>query len=180
MRRPKWLSGWGKGKNCFEGSLIIDAPDIKVVEASFNKNLAFIAIGTTKKRETAFPGEGVVEKYGTRKDLEWKIFYDPTALPEFIPVDKAKDFMAGAVAVSSGSASAYDVGTAYVASGIRPSKGNAPLLLDYEMAKKIEEAKKRKDEVNSPRAFHICKSGHDQKYHDNNRGQDIQVCRCWL
>jgi hypothetical protein len=76
--------------------------------------------------------------------LEWKIFYDSTALPDFIPIDKAKDFMAGAVAVSSGSTSVYNTGTVYIASGNRPSKGNAPLLLDYEMAKKIEEARKKK------------------------------------
>jgi len=52
--------------------------------------------------------------------------------------------MAGTVAVSSGTASVYDAGTVYIASGNRPSKGNAPVLLDYEMAKKIEEAKKKR------------------------------------
>lgn len=91
-------------------------------------------------------GEGsataIEEKYKT--DLEWRIFYDSTALPDFIPIDKAKDFMAGTVAVSSGTASVYDAGTVYIASGNRPSKGNAPVLLDYEMAKKIDEAKKKK------------------------------------
>ena len=146
MQRPKWLSGWGKGKNPFEGSLIIDIPDIKVVEASFNKKLVLFAVGTSKQSETAVSGEGSAEgngaKYGT--DLEWKIFYDPTALPNFIPIDKARNFMAGTVAVSSGSASVYNTGTVYIASGARPTKGNAPILLDYEIAKKIEEAKKEK------------------------------------
>jgi len=52
MRRPRWLSGWGKGKNLFEGSLIIDIPDIKVVEASFNKKLVLLAVGTLPRRET--------------------------------------------------------------------------------------------------------------------------------
>ena len=145
MRRPEWLSGWGKGKNPFEGSLIIDIPDIKVVEASFNKKLVLFAVGTLPRRETVVSGEGsaatIREKYGT--DLEWKIFYDSTVLPNFIPIDKAKDFMAGTVAVSSETASVYNAGTIYVASGNRPSKGNAPHLLDYEMAKKIEEAKKK-------------------------------------
>jgi hypothetical protein len=146
MLRPKWLSGWGKGKNLFEGSLIIDIPDIKVVEASFNKKLVLFAVGTLPRRETVVSGEGsaaaIGEKYGT--NLEWRIFYDSTALPDFIPIDKAKDFMAGTVAVSSGTASVYNAGTVYIASGIRPSKGNAPYLLDYEMAKKIEEARKKK------------------------------------
>jgi hypothetical protein len=146
MLRPKWLSGWGKGKSLFEGSLIIDIPDIKVVEACFNRKLVLLAVGTLQQRETVVSGEAsaaaIGEKYGT--DLEWKIFYDSTVLPDFIPIDKAKNFMAGTVAVSSGSASVYNAGTVYIASGNRPSKGNAPHLLDYEMAKKIEQAKKKK------------------------------------
>ena len=145
MRRPKWLSGWGKGKNLLEVSLIIDIPDIKVVEASFNKKLVLFAVGTLSPRETVVSDEGsaaaIEEKYKT--DLKWRIFYDRSALPDFIPIDKAKDFMAGTVAVSSGTASVYDAGTVYIASSNRPSKGNAPVLLDYEMAKKIEEAKKK-------------------------------------
>jgi hypothetical protein len=148
MRRPKWLNGWGKGKNPFEGSLIIDIPDIKVVEASFNKKLVLLAVGTSQQPETAFSSEGsaegMVAEHRTQKGFEWKIFYDRTALPDFIPNDKAMDFMAGTVAVSSGSASVYDAGTKYIAGSDRPTKGNAPVLLDYEMAKKIEEAKKKK------------------------------------
>jgi hypothetical protein len=146
MLRPKWLSGWGKGKNIFEGSLIVDILDIKVVEASFNGKLTLFAVGALPRRETVISGaENAAasgEKYGT--DLEWKIFYDPAALPDFIPIDKAKDFMAGTVAVSSGTASVYSKSTAYIASDDRPSKGNAPYLLDYEMAKKIEQARKKK------------------------------------
>jgi len=146
MQRPKWLSGWGKGKNPFEASLIIDVPDIKVVEASFNKKLVFVAVGTLPQHETVVSEGGnatsIVEKHTT--DFKWRIFYDSNALPDFIPVDIAKDFMAGTVAMSSGTASVYDAGTIYIPSGKRPSKGNAPVLLDYEMAKKIEEAKKKR------------------------------------
>ncbi len=127
MQRPKWLSGWGKGKNPLEACLLIDTADIKVVEASFNKNLLFFAVGAAQKNE-----------------MEWKIFYDSTALPPSMPIDRAKTLMAGIVSASAGSASVYNASTVYVASGSRPSKGNAPLLLDYEMAKKIEEAKRRK------------------------------------
>jgi hypothetical protein len=145
MKRPKWLYGWGKGKNIFEGSLIVDIPEIKVVEASFNKSLVFFAVGTARKLETTVSNEGNVEENGSKSktDLEWKIFYDPTALPNFIPIDKAKDLMAGTVAASSGSTSVYNTRTIYIASGNRPSKGNAPLLLDYEVAKKIKQAKQK-------------------------------------
>ena len=54
MQRPKWLSGWEKGKNSFEGSLIVDLPEIKVIEASFNKDLVFLALGTPQSNEKAF------------------------------------------------------------------------------------------------------------------------------
>ena len=146
MRRPKWLTGWRKGKNLFEGSLTIDIPDIKVVEARFNKKLALFALGISQPRVTAISAERNVKRIGDkdRFDMKWKIFYDPTALPDFISVDKAKDFMAGAVAVSSGSASVYNTDTIYIASSTRSSKGNAPILLDYQITKKIEEAKQKK------------------------------------
>ena len=146
MRRPKWLTGWGKGKNLFEASLIVDIPDIKVVEVRFDKKLVLFALGTSQPRVTAVSAERNDERIVDRDrfDMKWRIFYDPTALPDFIPVDKSKDFMAGAVSVSSGSASVYNSDTIYIASGTRPSKGNAPLLLDYQIAKKIEEAKQKK------------------------------------
>lgn len=137
MQRPKWLSGWGKGKNPFEGSLIIDIPDIKVVEASFNERLVFFALGTSQEHGTVSSGES------SKTNFRWRIFYDSTTLPDFIPVDKAKDLMAGTVAVSSGASSVYDPSTVYIASDNRPVKGNAPHLLDYEMTKKIEEARKK-------------------------------------
>ena len=146
MRRPKWLSGWGKGKNTVEVSLIIDTPDIRVVEASQNEKLFLVAIGTSPSREIAISGEKQAVAVGDKNEteLKWKIFYDSIALPDFMSFDKAKDFMAGTVAVCSGARSVYDADTVYVASGKRPSKGNAPLLLDYETAKKIEEARKKR------------------------------------
>jgi hypothetical protein len=113
MQRPKWLSGWGKGKNLFEGSLIIDIADIKVVEASFNKKLFLFAVGTAQKLEATVSDEGNAEENESesRKDLEWKIFYDSTVLAPFIPVDKVTNLMAGIVAASSGSASVYNSST---------------------------------------------------------------------
>ena len=145
MQRPKWLNGWGKGKNLFEGSLIVDLPEIKVIEASFNKELVFLALGTTQSNEKAILGEenreGKVAK--NRCILDWKIFYDQTAIPPFITVDQVKALIDGVVAVISGNYSVYNANTKYIASGSRKSKGNAPLLLDYELAKKIEEAKKQ-------------------------------------
>ncbi len=147
MRRPKWLAGWGKGKNPFEGSLIVDIPEIKVVEASFNNKLALFAVGILGKNEQTVSSGVEAEEIQTKYEIDmyWKIFYDPTALPKSIPLGKAKDFMAGAVALISGSSSVYGSETLYIVSGNRPSKGNAPLLLDYEIARKIEEAKEKKN-----------------------------------
>ncbi len=145
MRRPKWLSGWGKGENILESSLIVDAIDIKVVEANYNSKPLFFAVGTPRETErTAALEENKTETDNSR-NLKWKIFYDATVLSQLMPLEKAKNLMAGIVATSAKTTSAYNTDTAYVASGERPSKGNAPLLLDYETAAKIEEAKKRQN-----------------------------------
>lgn len=144
MRRPDWLMGWGDGQDRFEGSLIIDIPDVKVVEASSNKKLFLVAVGTRRKITAADePISSATEgKSGT--GLRWTIFYDSTIIRDFIPAERIRDFVAGAVAMSSGSAEVYGSDTAYVASGSKPAKGNAPLLLDHDLAKKIEEARKKR------------------------------------
>ena len=143
MERPKWLSGWGKGKNLFEGSLIVDIPGFKVVEASFNKKIAFFALGTARELTKSVLDKENTKVLRSETDLKWKIFYDSTVFHSSIPVDKVKNLMAGVVAMSSESVSVYDMNTVYIASGGRLSKGNTPTLSDYELAKKIEEAKKK-------------------------------------
>jgi hypothetical protein len=146
MQRPKWLRGWSKGKNPLEGSLIIDIPDVKVVEASFDDKLVLVAIGKLLQSERVVSTEANAtvndEKHGT--DLEWRIFYDSTVFPGFMLNEKAMDFLRETVALLSGNASVYNTGTKYIDSGNSSSKGNAPLLLDYEIAKKIEKAKEKK------------------------------------
>jgi len=84
MQRPKWLSGWGKGKNIFQGSLIIDTQDIKVVEANFDNKLVFFAVGTVQKPDTAVSDKLNTEQNGPelKRNLVWKIFYDLNAIPE--------------------------------------------------------------------------------------------------
>jgi hypothetical protein len=148
MQRPKWLNGWGKGQTLFEGSLTIDIPDVKVVEATLNSQTVFLAIGTSQQQETTVSteenNENIRTRYDPQKNFQWKIFYDSSALPNSMPVDKVKDLLAGTVAAVAGIPSVYNTSTKYIASGSRLSKGNDPLLLDYELAKKIEEAKKQK------------------------------------
>lgn len=145
MQRPRWLNGWGKGKNLLEACLLIDLPEIKVVEANFSKSLLFFAVGTSRRNEGVCTSEeGKCEGAKSGTCLDWKIFYDSTALPPLMPIEKARDLMAGIVSASAGDSSIYDLGATYIASGDRPSKGNAPLLLDYEMAKKVEEARKNR------------------------------------
>lgn len=106
-----------KRKNPFEGSLIIDNPDIKVVEAKYNKKPFLFAVGTSKQRELKISGKGNAEgmgaKYQTQKDLDWQVLYNPKVLPEFIPIEKAKNLMAGTVAVTSGSIDVFSPDTKY-------------------------------------------------------------------
>jgi len=110
MQLPRWLRK-RKGKNPFEGSLIVDNPDIKVVEAKYDAKPVLLAIGTSKQRELTISGKGNTEglgaKYQIQKDLEWQVLYNPKALPDFIPIEKAKDLMTGTIAISSGSAAVY-------------------------------------------------------------------------
>ncbi len=141
MMRPKWLDGWGEGRNLLEARLLIDIPDIRVVESSYDRKLLFIGIGTVQKPESG-PSTQTDGKYDERKskDLEWRIFYDSTVIPQSMSMDCANNLMAGIISALAESESVFHPSTVYISSG-RSSKGNAPLLLDYEMAKKIEEAK---------------------------------------
>lgn len=145
MQRPKWLNGVGTGKNHFEGSLIIDASDVKVVEASFDKELAFLAVGIVQKCHEVFPKDNDIRDFSVNcrnsQDWEWKVFYDSSIFANLEGNEKNRYFMAGMVALLSGNLSVYDETTAFIAKGKRPSKGNSPILLDFELASRIEKAK---------------------------------------
>ncbi len=140
MQLPKWLNDWGRGKNIFESSLIVDIPEIKVVTATLDNLLVFVAIATPREYASAVSED----RAKNQCDLEWKVFYDTTILHNFSSQEKVTAFIAGAVAASSGSTSIYSTNTKYISSGDRPAKGNAPVLLDYKIAKKIEDAKNKK------------------------------------
>jgi len=145
MQRPNWLSGWGEGKNILEARLLIDTLDITVVEASFKKKPFFFAIGAAHENDTGASSATITkEDIESRTDLKWEIFYDPTILPQSVPFDMAKNLMANLVSLCTGNASVYKEGTVYIPSGDKPTKGNAPVLHDYEIARKIQEAKRRR------------------------------------
>jgi len=116
MRLPMWLKR-RKGKNPFEGSLIVDNPDIKVVEATYDTKPVLLAVGTSKQRELKVSGKGNTDglgaQYRTQKDLDWQVLFNPKALPDFIPIEKAKELMAGTIAVSSGSAAVFSPKTEF-------------------------------------------------------------------
>jgi hypothetical protein len=97
-----------KKKNPFEASMPIDNPDVKVVTASFNERPFFIGIGTSTQREVKGSGqagltEGMKGEYKSQKYLEWELFYNPKVLPDFMPMEKVKNWMASTVAATSGS-----------------------------------------------------------------------------
>ena len=143
MQRPKWLTEWKTKKNMLEGYLTVDLTEIKVVEGTFDQKLFFISVGTMPKADAIY-SEKKALKDAVKKDLEWKIFYDSTILPTFLSIEKIKDLMDGIVAFSSGSSSVCSTTTSYIPVGNRPSKGNAPLLLNYDLVKKIHESKSQK------------------------------------
>jgi len=97
-----------KGKNPFEASMPLDKPEVKMVEARYNEKPFIIAFGIAKKRDVKGGGgigtTGVKGEYESQKDLEWQVLYNLKALPEgFMPEEKLKEWMAGTVAVTSGS-----------------------------------------------------------------------------
>jgi hypothetical protein len=139
MQRPKWLNGVGKGKNHFEGSLVIDASDVKVVEA--DKELAF-SVGIVRK-VTVFLKDNDSGDFSElrHQGLGMEVFYDSSIFANLEGNEKNRYFMADMVALLSGNLSVYDETTAFIAKGKRPSKGNSPILLDFELASRIEKAK---------------------------------------
>jgi len=144
MQRPKWLTEWKTKKNMLEGYLTVDLTEIKVVEGTFDQKLFFISVGTMPKADAIY-SEKKALKDAVKKDLEWKIFYDSTMLPTFLSIGKIKDLMNGLVAFSSDSPSVCGTTTSYIPVGNRPSKGNAPLLLNYDLVKIIHESKSQKN-----------------------------------
>lgn len=99
-------------KNPFDASLILDNPDIKIVEARYNEKPVFFGVGTSKQRENEIAAsvgtEGTGGKYAIQKELEWRMYYNKNNMPTgFIPIEKLEDWMKGTTAVVSGSISAY-------------------------------------------------------------------------
>ena len=111
-----------KGKNPFEASMIIEDSDVKVVTASYKTEPFFVGIGVSKQRAVKGSGQanlsdGVKGEYQTQKDLDWKLLYNPNALPNgFIPMDKTRELIAGTVAATSGSVAVFDSSTQYMES----------------------------------------------------------------
>jgi hypothetical protein len=113
------LRGKEKKKNTFEASMIFDNPDIKIVTASYKKQPFFIGVGLSKQREVKGSGqagltEGVKGEYKSQKDLNWELHYNFNALPSaFIPLEKAKGWMASTVAATSDNAAVFHPETTY-------------------------------------------------------------------
>ena len=108
-----------KKKNPIEASMPLDKPEAKMVEVSYNKNPFFIGIGLAKKRDVKGTGgvgtEGIKGEYESQKDLDWRIWYNPNALPSgFMPEERLKNWIGGTVAITSGSIEVYNPETKFI------------------------------------------------------------------
>ena len=109
-----------KKKNPFEASLLIDNPDIKVVEARFDEKPFLIAVGKSEQRKKKVVGEvrlPLVGKgeYQSQKDLKWQVMYNLNALPPgFIPEEKLQGWIGGTVALTSGSIAVFKPETKFI------------------------------------------------------------------
>jgi len=110
-----------KKKNPFEASMPLDKPEVKMVEGRYNEKPFLVAFGVAEQRDVKGAGgvgtEGVKGEYQSQKDLKWRVWYNPQALPQgFIPEEKLKDWMAGTVAVTSGSIAVFNPSTEFIES----------------------------------------------------------------
>jgi hypothetical protein len=108
--RKKALKEEPEKKNPFQGSIIIDNPDVKVVEARYNDQPFFIGAGVSTQRDVkgsagANIPDGIKGEYESQKDLKWEIYVNLHVLPPgFVPADKVNDFVASAASFISGNA----------------------------------------------------------------------------
>jgi hypothetical protein len=108
-----------KKKNPFEASMPLDKPEVKVVEARYDKKPFLVAVGVAKQRDVKGTGgvgtEGVKGEYKSQKDFDWQVLYNLKVLPEgFIPEQKLKDWMAGTIAVTSGNPTVFSPDTKFI------------------------------------------------------------------
>jgi len=93
--------------------------------------------------------EGVKGEYQSQKELKWRVWYNPLALPQgFMPEEKLKDWMAGTVAVTSGSIDVFNPSTEFIESEedkLREAKGaETPHYLLNEFFKQTYRNKRNK------------------------------------
>lgn len=117
-----------KKKNPFEASLLVDNPDIKVVEARFDEKPFLIAVGKSEQREKKVVGEVGLPKigkgeYGTQKDMKWQVMYNPNSLPSgFMSEERFRNWAGGTVYLTSSSDAVYSGHTQYIETDERIGK----------------------------------------------------------
>jgi len=143
-----------KKKNPFEASMLLDKPEVKMVEGRYNKKPFLVAFGVAKQRDVKGAGgvgtEGVKGEYQSQKDLDWQVLYNLKALPEgFIPEEKLRSWMAGTVAVTSGSIDVFSDTTTFVETDQEKleAKGRDPMkaLFDADIVKRLAKKKKQSE-----------------------------------
>ena len=103
---------WPWKKRKFRAYKFLDSHDIEMVAAEYDDKPFWLSIGTTKGRKTHTAVDVGKEQIGAERDFEksdmyWEHFVNPRNLPPFMPIEKAKTFMQGSVANTSGTLSVY-------------------------------------------------------------------------
>jgi len=98
-----------KEKNPFKADLILDSDEIKVVEAEYRRKPIFFGVGTAKGKEKGIEGEVSVSTvsgrgaYESRTHYDWKLYYNPSNLPGFLPMESLTYLATNATTTVSGS-----------------------------------------------------------------------------
>lgn len=91
-----------------EASMMLDNPDIKVVEAHIDNRPFFFGVGTAKHRRSGASANvsalttSAGGSYKTERSYDWYLYFNPRNFSGFIPIQKAKTFMASTVFAVSG------------------------------------------------------------------------------
>ncbi len=107
-----WLLGKkDKKPSPFEASMPLDTDEIKIVEARYNEQPVFFGVGRATDISTQVRGEVTVSELGgsgeykKERTYQWEYWYNPSVIPGFLPLEKAKELMVGTVSLVSGAVS---------------------------------------------------------------------------
>jgi hypothetical protein len=104
-----WLSRFRK-KRGLDANLVLDNPDIKIVQAKIDGEVAWFGYGTARRSETVIGGKvslepggpGISAGGGRERELDWFFFYNPKQMGNYVTQDQIQNALAVNVTTVTG------------------------------------------------------------------------------